>query len=135
METVFGAANDLDVSARRTTELEGVWVSRYSFFSTGRDQDVEGVHRIALMSDVDRLTGVSDPTPTGSVELDLIVGGTIVTGTWTERTAADGYYRGAVYRGVLQLVLDPTGRSMAGRWLGADKTLTVNSGPWTLTRT
>ena len=115
-------------------KLDGMWISRYSFFSTGRDTELEGVHRIHLRTDAGRLTGCSDPTPTGVLELDLTVDGPIVTGTWTDRTAADGYYRGAAYHGVLQLVLDPTGRSMTGRWRGPDNRFAINSGVWTLTR-
>ncbi|EDY44243.1 DNA-binding protein [Streptomyces sp. SPB074] len=56
-----------------------------------------------------------------------------LTGTWTERTAAEAYYRGAVYHGALQLLVEMTGRSMDGLWVGFDKSFTVNSGPWSLT--
>jgi hypothetical protein len=116
-------------------ELAGGWTSRYSYFSTGRDAEYEGEHRIRLRTDGDRLVGLSEPTPTGTLELDLRADGLLVTGSWTERTAPDGYYRGAVYHGVLQMVVDPDGRSMVGRWLGPDKHSTINSGRWTLTRT
>ena len=78
--------------------------------------------------------GRSEPTAAGSVELDLRADGLLVTGSWTEHTAPDGYYRGAVHHGVLQLAVDPGGREMAGRWLGPDKHLAINSGTWTLTR-
>jgi hypothetical protein len=57
----------------------------------------------------------------------------LVTGSWTD-TCPSGYYRGAVYHGILQLVLDPTGRTMSGQWLGPDKHFAINAGPWTLTR-
>lgn len=58
--------------------------------------------------------------------------GPIATGTWTEHTAIDGYYQGAVYHGALQLIVDPSRRSMAGKWVGFDKELNVDSGPWAL---
>ncbi len=58
----------------------------------------------------------------------------LLTGSWTDRTRTDGHYRGAVYHGILQLVVDPTGRSMTGRWLGPDKQFVINSGHWSLTR-
>lgn len=114
-------------------ELVGTWDSRYTFFSSGRNTEFEGVHRLQLRVEHGRLTGRSEPT-TGTVELDLTTDGLLVTGSWTERTATDGYYRGAVYHGILQLMLDPTGRSMSGRWLGPDKNFVINSGTWTLTR-
>ncbi len=115
-------------------ELGGAWNSRYTYFSTGRNAEYEGVHKIQLRVEHDRLTGRSEPTPTGTVELDLTTDGLLVTGSWTERTAVDGYYRGAVYHGILQLMLDPTGRSMSGQWLGPDKHFVINSGSWVLTR-
>jgi hypothetical protein len=116
------------------TELEGAWESSYTYFSSGRNQQLEGRHRVRLRADGTRLLGRSEPTETGTVELDLRTDGLLVTGSWTEHTSPDGYYRGAVYHGVLQLVLDPTGRSMAGRWLGPDKDFAIDSGTWTLTR-
>jgi hypothetical protein len=61
------------------------------------------------------------------------VDGSILTGTWVEHTSPDGHYRGAVYHGALQLVLDPTGRKMTGRWVGFGRDHEVNSGPWELT--
>lgn len=115
-------------------ELAGPWVSRYRYRSTGRDADLDGIHCVHLRVAGSRLAGRSDPTATGSIELDLRADGLLITGSWTERTAPGGYYRGAVYHGVLQLVLDPAGRSMTGRWLGPDRHFTIDSGPWTLTR-
>jgi hypothetical protein len=116
-------------------DLAGDWTSRYTYLSSGRGAEFEGVHGIRLRADGDRLVGRSEPAATGTVELDLRADGLLVTGSWTERTAPSGYYRGAVYHGILQLVVDDAGRSMAGRWLGPDKHSTINSGGWTLTRT
>jgi len=116
-------------------ELAGDWISRYTYFSTGRNAEFEGLHDIRLRAEGGRLIGRSEATPTGSIELDLRADGLLVTGSWTERTAPSGYYRGAVYHGIVQLVVDPVGRSMVGRWLGPDKHFAINSGRWLLTRT
>jgi hypothetical protein len=51
-----------------------------------------------------------------------------------ERTSSVGYYKGAVYHGAIQLLIDPTGRSMQGQWLGFDKKSNINSGVWELSR-
>ncbi|TQM16117.1 DNA-binding protein [Pseudonocardia kunmingensis] len=102
--------------------------------STGRGQELDGTHRIVVRPERGRLVGRSDPTPNGTLELDLVADGLLVTGNRTERTAPDGYYRGAVYHGILQLVLDPTGRSMTGRWLGPDRNFEIDSGRWVLQR-
>jgi hypothetical protein len=115
-------------------ELAGDWTSRYTYFSTGRDAEFEGVHSIRLRAEGGRLVGRSEQTATGCVELDLRADGLLITGSWTERTTPSGYYRGSVYHGIVQLVVDPVGRSMVGRWLGPDKHFTINSGRWALTR-
>ncbi len=114
--------------------LTGAWDSRYTYSSTSRDTEHEGRHRVHLRLDHGRLVGRSEPGAVGSVELDLRADGLLVSGAWTERTAREGHYRGAIYHGVLQLVVDPTGRSMTGRWLGPDKHLAVGTGTWTLVR-
>jgi hypothetical protein len=136
------AADQRAVEDRRTalgagpslSELVGVWESRYSYHSTGRNAEFTHEHQIGPRAEHGRLVGRSLPSGIGTIELELAVDGMLVTGSWTEHTSPSGYYRGAVYHGILQLVLDPTGRSMSGQWLGPDKHFTVNAGPWTLTR-
>ena len=100
----------------------------------GPGAEFEGTHRVVLRLENGRLMGSSDPTSTGTLELELVTDGLLVTGNWTERTAPDGYYRGAVYHGIVQFVLDPTGRSMIGRWLGPDRHFAIDSGHWELHR-
>lgn len=124
---IVGAAPSLE-------ELVGLWDSNYSFYSTGRKAEFSHSHQIGLRTERGKLIGRSAPTQTGTVELELTAAGQLITGSWTEHTSPTGYYRGAVYHGILQLVLDPTGRSMAGQWLGPDKHFVINSGPWSLSR-
>lgn len=89
-----------------------------------------------LLHHGNRLTGRSLPNaslnPDSPLTLDLEIDGSTVTGTWTEQTAADGYYRGARYFGALQMLAEPTGRRMAGKWVGFGKEFDVNTGPWEL---
>lgn len=40
------------------------------------------------------------------------------------------YYNGARYHGAIQLLVEPTGRRMAGKWVGFGKDFDVNTGPW-----
>src|SRR5690606_30046012 len=100
----------------------------------GRGAEWGGGRRVELGAVGGRLVGPSGPTETGTLELDLSTDGLLVTGSWTERTSPSGYYRGAVYHGVVQFVLDPTGRSMVGRWLGPDRHFEIDSGRWELHR-
>lgn len=113
--------------------LSGVWHSRYHYHSTGRDDEFEGQHYVVLRHQGGRLVGQSLPHSTGRLELDLSLDGSIATGTWTERTSATSYYRGAVYHGAIQLVVNPTGRAMKGKWLGFGKEFEINTGDWELT--
>jgi hypothetical protein len=67
------------------------------------------------------------------LNLDLELNGSVATGTWSERTSPAGYYRGSVYHGAVQLLVDPMGKSMAGKWVGFDREFAINSDEWTLT--
>jgi hypothetical protein len=64
--------------------------------------------------------------------MDLTANGQVLTGTWTEETNPAGYYKGAVYHGAIQLLLEPTGRKMTGKWVGFGRDFDLNTGPWTL---
>lgn len=115
----------------------GIWLSTYEFVSSGRDNAVfTGKHYVVLLQHGNRLTGRSLPNgslnPDSPLTLDLQIDGATVTGTWTEQTASEGYYRGARYFGALQMLVEPTGRRMAGKWVGFGKEFDVNTGPWEL---
>lgn len=113
--------------------LSGIWLSRYEYHSASRDGDFLGWHYVALVQSADRLQGRSLPGSSDSpLHLDLSVQANVVTGTWTERTSPDGYYRGAVYHGAIQLLLDPTGKKMTGKWVGFGRRMDMNSGAWEL---
>ncbi|GHF92664.1 hypothetical protein GCM10018790_82020 [Kitasatospora xanthocidica] len=114
----------------------GIWLSRYEFFSSGRDDTFTGLHHVVLTQHGNRISGHSLPdassNPGSPLTFDLTVDRNVVTGTWGEQTAPDGYYQGARYHGALQLLIDPTGRRMAGKWVGFGKEFDVNTGLWDL---
>jgi DNA-binding transcriptional regulator YiaG len=111
----------------------GVWLSRYQYHSSGRDQSYAGQHFVVVLQHGDRLTVRSLPgSSPSSLSLDLTVDGSVVTGTWVEQTDPAGYYRGARYHGAIQLLVEPTGRRMVGKWVGFGKDMTTNTGPWEL---
>jgi hypothetical protein len=120
--------------ARSGDDFSGIWHSRYSYPSTGRGKTLTGEHYVVLRQQQGtRLIGQSVSHSTGSrLRLDLAVENGVATGTWREQTSLTGYYKGTVYHGTLQLVIDPTGRNMAGRWLGFGRDFKVNSGEWKL---
>jgi hypothetical protein len=115
----------------------GIWLSTYEYVSSGRGNQVfTGKHYVVLLQHGNRFTGRSLPNaslnPNSPLTLDLQIEGGTVTGTWTEQTASEGYYRGARYFGALQMLVEPTGRRMAGKWVGFGKEFDVNTGPWEL---
>ncbi|MFG2645827.1 helix-turn-helix domain-containing protein [Streptomyces sp. NPDC048370] len=114
----------------------GIWLSRYEFFSSSRDETFEAKHYVVLLQHGARLTGQSLPgassNPDSPLTLDLTIDRNVVTGSWTEQTATDGYYQGARYHGAIQMLVEPTGRRMVGKWVGFGKDFDVNTGPWEL---
>lgn len=114
----------------------GVWLSTYEFYSSGRGDTFTGKHFVVLLQHGNRLTARSLPNaslnPDSPLTLDFQIEGSAVTGTWTEETARDGYYQGARYFGALQMLVDPTGRRMSGKWVGFGRDYEINSGPWEL---
>ena len=128
----LGDHSHLDTARAASGTLSGLWLSRYSYFSDSRATNMNSEHRIRLHQTGSRLHAATDPTSDSRLSLDLSVRGAIATGTWTERTTATGYYRGAVYHGTIQLVISPHAHTMSGRWLGFGKDFVVNSGDWHL---
>ncbi len=111
----------------------GVWLSRYEYYSSSRDSTYAGLHYVVVLQHGDRLTIRSLPaSSSSSVTLDLSIDGNVLTGTWVEQTSPEGHYRGARYHGALQMLAEPTGRRIVGRWLGFGNDMEVNTGPWEL---
>lgn len=119
--------------ARAIGDYSGVWLSRYEYYSSGRDSSFTVSHYAVLLQHGSQVTVRSLPGSSPStIELDLTLDSNVATGTWAERTAVEGYYHGARYHGALQLLADPTGNRLAGKWLGFGKDFEINSGPWEL---
>lgn len=114
----------------------GVWLSRYEYFSSGRDSTFTGLHHVVLLQHGSRLTVRSLPgagsSPGSVLSMDLDVDDNVVTGTWREETSRDGYYQGAVYHGAVQMLIEHTGRRITGTWVGFGRSMDVNTGPWEL---
>ncbi|MGH3853745.1 MAG: hypothetical protein ACRDR6_09630 [Pseudonocardiaceae bacterium] len=115
--------------------LAGVWQSRYVYHASRRESEFVGEHYVVLSQQENHLSVQSLPNTLNSLlTLELSIIDSVVTGTWVERTSPTGYYKGAVYRGAIQLLIDPTGSRMTGRWLGFDKESNINTGDWELTQ-
>jgi transcriptional regulator with XRE-family HTH domain len=115
------------------SDYSGIWLSRYEYYSSSREEHFVGLHHVVLQQDENRLSVRSLPnSASSSMGMDLAVDGVVLTGTWVEDTDKTGYYRGKRYMGGIQLVADPSGSRLAGKWVGHGKDGDVNTGPWRL---
>jgi hypothetical protein len=109
----------------------GIWESTYSYPSSGREGTFEGHHYVRLLQKEHHLVFESLPKVNESYLLvRLSVKDNIATGSWEEHTDNQGYYRGAVYYGAIQLVVSEDHKKMTGKWVGFGKDMDVNVGPW-----
>ncbi len=136
-EGITQASGDAETSTQpQGDDYSGIWLSRYEFYSSSRDETFEAKHHVLVVHRGDRLTVESLPdaatNPGSRLQLALTVDRNIVTGSWVEDTSADGYYQGAKYHGAIQMLVEPTGRRMSGKWVGFGKDFDVNTGPWEL---
>lgn len=135
ISTLEADAAQSDKPSTGDDRLAGVWHSRYVYYSSGRQGEFVGQHYVVLNQQENRVSGQSLPNSLNSLlTLDLSVADSAATGSWIERTSPTGYYKGAVYRGSIQLLVDPTRTKMTGRWLGFDKESNINTGDWEFTR-
>jgi hypothetical protein len=111
----------------------GVWLSRYEYYSSSRNESRADLRYVVVLQHGDRLTVRGLPgASTSHLTMDLTVDATVVTGTWVEQTEPDGHYRGARYYGAIQMLADPTNHRLTGKWIGFGKNLDINTGPWEL---
>jgi transcriptional regulator with XRE-family HTH domain len=113
--------------------FSGIWLSRYEYYSSAREHSYLEQHHVVLLQHGTTLTVRSLPgSAPSTLNMYLNLEGSVATGTWIELTNPDGPYRGARYHGAVQLLIEPTGRRMAGKWVGFGQQLEVNTGPWEL---
>jgi hypothetical protein len=112
--------------------LSGIYLSVYEYYSSSRDETLTSKHHVLVLQRGGQLVVRSLPASSSQMAMSLTVNGQAVTGIWTEQTSLEGWYRGAVYHGGIQMLLEPPGR-MTGKWVGYGKDREVNSGVWTLT--
>jgi transcriptional regulator with XRE-family HTH domain len=114
-------------------DYSGIWVSRYEYYSSSRDDTFTGLHHVVLEQDGSRASVRSlRNSARSTMSMDLTVAGNVLTGQWVEDTDKTGYYRGVQYTGAIHMLADPSGSRLAGKWLGHGKEGSVNTGPWRL---
>ncbi len=67
----------------------------------------------------------------------LTVDGDLATGYWEEGTSPSGEFAGAIYSGVMQLIVSKDGKRMEGQWVGVgqdDGKRGIYHGTWKMHR-
>ncbi len=117
-------------------DLSGVWNSRYTYFSSSRQAEFAGEHKIKLIQRDEELLGTSLPNRDGSViDFRLDIDPPEVIGRWWEKTSPSGHYQGKLFKGAVEFLIKEAGHRLEGIWTGASSDQErLNSGEWILER-
>jgi hypothetical protein len=116
-------------------DFTGVWRSAYRFTSSDRDGEYENVHYVTMHRNgsqlvVESLSDTDDAYMLARFSLD----GRVATGSWQDQMAQHGFYKGTMYHGAAQLIIDEGGNALRGKWVGFGKNLEIKTGDWEITR-
>jgi hypothetical protein len=117
-------------------EFSGDWYSHYRYPSSGRGDDFWGQHLLHATQKGNKLifqNGAGSPSHV-VLELEIKPEERLAVGTWSERTDPEGYYKGVMYEGTIELKIAESGERMNGIWHGTGKDGDVNSDIWELTK-
>lgn len=113
-------------------DLAGIWHSRYTYESGNEERD--GQHYVLVEQARHDVVATSLPhTQDSRLKISLMFHPPAATGRWMEWTSPRGRYGGAPYHGSIQFIVDPTGRTMTGRWVGFGRSYAMKDGNWKLT--
>jgi len=119
-----------------TDDFKGLWRCSYWYPSNTHVGDDLSEYHMKVQRDGDDLVFESVPNEEGSyMFVRLHVRDDIATGTWHETTSSTGQFKGAVYSGSGQLIVNPDTNYMEGKWAGAGfdhklKRMRVYAGNW-----
>ena len=117
-----------------SSELKGVWRSRYRYYSQSRGAHFYSEHIVKFYPHDRQVVVESLPDVNASYLLmRLSIDDGLATGSWQEHTEENGYYKGAVYYGAVQFVIAKDRKHMEGKWVGFGRHAVINDGPWELT--
>jgi hypothetical protein len=116
--------------------FSGEWISEYSYQSSDMTKPASSSHIVVLQEAETGIEGESVPQKDGSslsfaLRHDQANG--VLTGTWQESTSPSGHYRGAIFHGALQLLLNEAYDQAEGQWVGFNSSRTqIKTGEWRL---
>lgn len=116
-------------------DFSGTWHSAYRYTSSAREGEFTSEYDVKILREDDHLVVQSLPNDEGSyILMRLSLDGRIATGTWEEHTSPTGDYKGVIYHGALQLVVDEDGNGMHGKYVGFSRNMHVLSNDWSMVR-
>lgn len=118
------------------TSFLGKWASEYSYLQGPEDQPVTNHHGFRFEPTGEgRWQATNHESSDGSqvtLELAAVCKGQRIIGFWTVATAANGYYGGHEFEGMVVFTLAGPGQ-YKGEWAGRSRSGNIKGGPWTLT--
>ncbi len=117
------------------SDFSGIWHMVYHFTSSQRPGNFDSEYDLKITEEGDHIIMDSLANAEQShMFVRVTQNGKILTGTWQESTSPEGFYKGVVYEGAVQLAMDLENGRMVGKWLtyGADGK--VGAGDWEMTR-
>lgn len=116
--------------------FSGLWQCTYWYPSNAHEGDDPSEYRMRAYQTGDTIVFESLPNQEESYMLvRLHIDDDIATGNWHETTSPTGAFKGAIYSGAGQLMVDPRTHRMEGQWAGAGydhelKKMRIYSGAW-----
>jgi hypothetical protein len=117
-------------------DFTGLWRCSYWYPSNTHVGDDVSEYQMKAHRDGDNLVFESVANAEGSyMFVRLTLRDEVATGAWHETTSPTGEFKGAVYSGSGQLVVNPDTNYMEGKWAGAGfdhklKRMRIYSGNW-----
>jgi len=117
-------------------DYSGRWKCTYWFPSNKIIGEEPSEYEMQAYQDGTSVVLESIPNEEGSyMFVRLIIDNDVATGNWHETTSPTGDFKGAIYSGAGQLVINPETRFMEGKWTGAGydhklRQMRIYSGNW-----
>lgn len=113
--------------------LSGIWRSDVVYQSESRGGEFETHNYMRVYPKGGELVfesvkGVNDSYLVARFWVD----GDVATGSWQEVTSQEGHYKGAIYHGAGQVIIDKERKHLKGKWIGFGQHMQVKTGPWEL---
>jgi hypothetical protein len=101
-------------------DFSGTWSCVYYFPSNKKPGQVEpSTHKVVAHPSTGKVVFESVPNEEESyLIVTLSVDGTVLSGSWQQNTSPHGEFQGALYSGVIVLILDPEAKKITGKWAG-----------------